>query len=313
MNLAYHWKVLSSVGMTPQSLAPISGHVNVFRVRLQEVPLIWKIASPREGAMHSAIASVLNEVTPTLLIPPVALEDGCVGLLMEDIGDSILSHANLPGFYGDAAAKLALVHRHFEGEPLPGAGKLARDFGNTFNEIPILLRVLERCIGSVVGDPQIEEIERIGAHGPGFLSEALSAGHSTLVHGDFHPGNIVRGASGIQIIDWGSAVAAPAEWDLVMCGEEQIQRYLEIRKPDRFLLRLRASIVVRMFEFIRAAVGLVLGESEISDEVLLMSIADYAQRLIEAANMMNHEATVSKAIPVSNMEVGGAPRPKCSF
>jgi hypothetical protein len=153
-------------------------------------------------------------------------------------------------------------------------------------EIPGLLRLMVAVAGIPLEESRIEEIGRIGAHFDEHAGRCASPESLTLIHGDFHPGNILCNPAGaIRIIDWAAAGTGPPEWDLVMCGAPEVARYLDARGGCGFSAeRLRSAVIVRMFEFLRAAVGLVFGDGDAPAAPLLMSIPLYAGRLLEAAN-----------------------------
>jgi hypothetical protein len=190
--------------------------------------------------------------------------------------------------YGEAAAKLARIHGHFAGalSSLPKPRPLAGGLRQAVPEIPGLLRLMVAVAGIPLEESRIEEIGRIAAHFDEHAGRCASAESLTLIHGDFHPGNILCNCAGaVRIIDWAAAGTGPPEWDLVMCGAPQVARYLDVRGGRGFSAeRLRSAVIVRMFEFLRAAEGLVFGDGDAPIEPMLMSIPLYAGRLVEAAN-----------------------------
>lgn len=294
MTPAFAWESLSAAGVTPQSVKAVSGHRGVFRVRLAGSPLVWKIADPWEARVHARIAAELNDIAPALHCEPIPLPGGAVGLLMEDLGAASLGVEEQLAVYGQAAAKLAVVHRHFERAHLAEPKRLAEGLSDAVPSIPSLLRVLAAIGGVPLDEALIDEIEKVGAHFDEHLNRCSSAESLTLIHGDFHPGNILCKGKTVRIIDWARAAIGPAEWDLVMCGEPQVSQYLAVRSLTGSPERLRSAVVVRMFEFIRAAVALVFGqgdsaqddpaEAEAAADAMLLSIPLYAARLVEAAN-----------------------------
>ena len=293
------WESLSDAdplwaGITPSSIESFSGHRGVFRIRVPGSSLIWKTATPWEAEIQTRIAAELDRVVPAVYGRPVPLPrtgGGLVGILMEDLaGEATPGIAEQLALYGRAAARLARVHSHFDGalSRLPKPKSLAHGLSEAIPDIPGLLRLMVAVAGIPLEERLIEEIRQIGDHVEEHLARCSAAESLTLIHGDFHTGNILCDAGGaVRIIDWAAAATGPPEWDLVMCGEPQVAEYLEARGwsgSDTFAARLRSVVVVRMFEFIRAAVGVVFGEGEAPFEPLLMSIPFYAARLVEAAN-----------------------------
>lgn len=270
----------------------IAGHRRVFRIRFPGASLIWKEATPWEAEIQARIAAEVDEVVAAIYGAPVPLpgtEGGPAGILMEDwAGQAPRSVAEQLAIYGHAAARLARVHGHFAGAlaSLPKPRQLAYGLSQAVPEIPGLLRVMVAVAGIPLEESRIEEIGRIGAHFDEHAARCVSAESLTLIHGDFHPGNILCDRAGaVRIIDWAAAGTGPPEWDLVMCGAPEVARYLDARGGSGVSAeRLRSAVIVRMFEFLRAAVGVVFGDSEAPAGPLLMSIPLYAGRLVEAAN-----------------------------
>ena len=288
-------------------------HGGIFRIfagRNEGLPssFILKLAQRSEVEIQARIASELDKIVPAVYGHPVLFGDSVkdtVGMLMEDLDNERMYCAGRvdagPPFpaqqlavYGEAAARLAAVHEHFKQElsSLPEPRELGVGVSEAVPEIAGLLSLLVSVVGLPLDQAVIEEIRNIGTHFDDYLTHCSSSESLTLIHGDFHLGNIMCNSIGeVRIIDWGAAATGPREWDLVMCGERQVSRYLEARTsipgrgPDRaFYQRLKSAVVVRMYEFIRAAIGLVFAEPALPFESLLMSIPLYAVRLTEAAN-----------------------------
>ena len=294
MSPAIESECLRAAGIAPQSVEAIAGHPDVLRIRLSGSTLIWKAATRWEAGIHARIAAELNGVAPALHTAPVPLPQGAVGLLMEDLGGPSLGVEEQLAAYGRAAAKLASVHRHFDGSRLAEPKQFAAGLSDAVPEVPSLLRMLATVAGLPLDAALIDEIEGAGAHFDQYWRCCFSAEPRTLIHGDFHPGNILGSGNAVRIIDWAAAAIGPAEWDLVMCGEPQVSEYLSVRDLRGFPETLRSAVVVRMFDFIRTAVALVFGEGdaaqddaaegETAADALLLSIPLYAARLVEAAN-----------------------------
>ncbi len=118
---------------------------------------------------------------------------------------------------------LAAVHAHFEGRgaEFPGVPLLDADF---------FRRTIDLGIAALVGDAFAVErarLERIRENPK--LYAALASFPLTLVHGDVHPGNILKSSEGFVLIDWGTARIAPAMLDIanmVEMGSNEWDIYL---------------------------------------------------------------------------------------
>jgi len=296
---------------SPASLTNVEGRAGVFRIVLAKArphpsSLIVKCASPWEAEIQSRIARELAETVPAVYGRPIPLKEqttDAVALLMEDLGGrgmSCATHADAPGSfpvrqlaaYDRAVAMLAAVHAHFAGElsALPPPKNLAAGFAEAAAGLPDVLRLMVSIVGVPLADAAIKDVDRAGPRITECMSLFAETQALSLVHGDFHPGNVMVNAAGdVRIIDWSTATTGPAEWDLVICGERQIAYYLDARaaagRPadSTFFQRLRAAVVVRMVEFIGAAVRLVLADSSPLTETFRLAIPVYTGRLLEAA------------------------------
>jgi hypothetical protein len=281
------------IGLTPESVHPISNHSAVFRVQLPGLSVIWKTATLLEAKVVGHIGHELSGILPLILTYPIPLPElgsDVVGLLMEDFPSKVsLDLADQLHAYGRACEKIASVHSHFEG-PRSGFAKpkqLAPGLASAIPEIPLLLDLMASISGITLEPSLIAEITKIGRQFEHYHLCCASAGQRTLIHGDFHPANILYQAPAhVRIIDWAAAGTGPAEWDLVMCGEHQVSKYLASYGfvPKGFFQRLQAAVIVRMFQFIHAALGLAFGDSSQSFERFAGAIPFYARRLVDAAN-----------------------------
>ncbi len=134
---------------------------------------------------------------------------------------------------------LAAVHAHFEGR------------GAEFSGVPLLdadffRRTIDLGIAALAGDGFAGErarLERMRMNQK--LYAALASFPLTLVHGDIHPGNILKSGDDFVLIDWGTARIAPAMLDIanmVEMGSNEWDIYLSAwevasaRKADPFLV-----------------------------------------------------------------------------
>jgi len=267
--------------------------------------IILKCASRGEAMVHARIEREIPGIVPHVYgcVPLAdASERSLIGLLLEDLStldmrcasQSDAAGAEQEAVYTEATALLARVHRHFAGNvhDLSELTETATASWDFVGEVPQLLRLLTAVAAIDLDPPTIDEIEAIAEHWTGYLSACVAADSMTLTHGDFHPGNIMHDAAAIRLIDWGTAGLATPEWDLVMCNETQVTRYLEVTNAgagfradaDAFSRRLRAAVIVRMFKFIHVAIGLVFGDAPVSGDQFLRAIPLYAMRLVDAAN-----------------------------
>lgn len=106
----------------------------------------------------------------------------------------------------------------------------------------------------------------------------------TLVHGDFHFGNVLRlSRTEVRISDWGCAAMQVPAWDLIMCSEDEVSYYLDhSKRGDGFFQDLRAAVLYRMAEFIIAGTRLLFASPVRIADTLPLCI----DRLIEAATAM---------------------------
>jgi len=301
------------LSLTDTPIERIHDHQGIYRIFVrgsEALPssFILKMVQRWEVEIQARIASELDKIVPAVYGHPVLFGGSAkdaVGMLMEDLDNERMHCAGRGdqgsplltqqlAVYGEATARLASVHDHFKHAlpSLPEPRQLGVGLREAVPEITGLLSLLVSVAGLPVEQAVIEEIGNIGTHFDDYLMHCSSSESLTLIHGDFHLGNVMSNSTGdVRIIDWGAAATGPCEWDLVMCGEPQVLRYLEARTSitredsDRaFCQRLRSAVVVRMYEFIRAAIGLVFADPTLPFESLLMSIPLYAVRLTEAAN-----------------------------
>jgi hypothetical protein len=300
------------VSKASRHISQIAGHGRVFRITFGTGPhdghsVILKLASRWESKVLQRTAAELPRTVPALYGSPIELGDspeGPVGLLMEDLapgGEELRAPdpATQTAAYSGAIFPLAVVHDHFADDVARLAPRQAVNglLSAAVLALPDLLRLLG-AVGLPLDPASIDELADIGRHVEEHIDRCLSPHAQTLVHGDFHPANIIMSESreDVRIIDWGRSGAGPPEWDLVLCGESEIRLYLATRRAvaDRemelepFCARLRAAVIVRMYEFICTTVNLVFGHRPKSSDAvpvgpLLTMIPMYLDRLVLAA------------------------------
>ena len=142
----------------------------------------------------------------------------------------------------------------------------------------------ERAVISAIAEmgPVLEEQAR-------FLSAEEAVGTWTLLHGDFHAGNIALASDlSVRILDWGEAKTGVPAWDLISCGEEEVDWYwqalqsygFEFQSEGQFHRQLRAAVICRMWEFLETAIGGVLLGGNVD---LSAALPACVERLLEAA------------------------------
>jgi hypothetical protein len=290
-----HW---SHVG-APILIERLHSGKDVFRIVLENSgaappSFVLKSASVWEAETHVRVASEIEDVVARVY-GKIRTPGGLVSLLMEDLDSRQMRCIGIDSdraeAYGRATEVLATVHNYFDGHwsCLTDPPRIEYGLsGETVHELPVLLNLLVAVLGISLNETVIREVSRIGTHFEEHVRRCASSGSLTLTHGDFHPRNVMYSAAGeVRILDWGEAAVGTPEWDLVMCGEEQLSGYLARRAcldERAFLERLRSAVILRMFRFIHAAIGLVFAESTVPSESFLMSIPLYVARLLEAAN-----------------------------
>jgi len=288
-------------------------HPRVFRIAFSEgdqdgltsSSIVLKLATEWESwaqvAVHSRVADVVPRVFGTL--PHESnFPLGTVAILMEaltpsipQVGVSVNSRQPIPhpkASYMRAIQKLAAVHHAFEGVDDSALRRVSFEgLVNTVSAIPDLLTFLIAA-GLELESALVDEVRTIGTHVYEHIYRCSGTPARTLVHLDFHPFNVLLSASGApRIIDWGSAAWGACELDLAMCDAEQVRIYFDARAslsntdPNGGYARLRSAVIVRMYEFIAAASGVLFGAAPVvRGDVMLNSIPLYVERLVSAAS-----------------------------
>jgi hypothetical protein len=156
------------------------------------------------------------------------------------------------------------------------------------------LRVCAGILALPMESSAIDEVEDAARRLPEHLLPLREPDNLTLVHGDFHQGNVAAMPDGsIRIVDWGEATLHVPAWDLVAHSEEEIRDYLEVRAAEgiavrddsRFFRQLRAATIGRMLGFLQACIRVLLGDGPSgAEEGLARCLPMCTARLIEAAS-----------------------------
>ncbi len=196
--------------------------------------------------------------------------------------------------FQEALRILVRVHAHFRGRgselaalgvpparPAWASGQV-RDHCTTMALCADMLGIGQRRAENAALGPLLEEQAQ-------FLASEAADGTSTLLHGDFHMGNIaVAGNRSVRIIDWGEARTGVPAWDLVACGAAEVDWYWQallscgfgFGSKRQFHRQVRAVVICRMWEFLETGMGGVLlqGKPE-----LAAALPVCIERLLDAA------------------------------
>jgi hypothetical protein len=324
--------LLRAAGISGFEVSPLGGGAgggSLFRVRAASGgadarSLVWKRTSAHERAVHALLDRELPGVAAPLVASGAEPGDGASAgawILMLDVGGGASDPAGAGGLRWSAATaaadrdlrrrglgKLARVHGRFLGQT-----GILRDFGLSFEApawcedgseaaaIAGALRLCSDLLGLWIPPRTLDEIDAICRRLPEHLAPLRAPRRLTLVHGDFHQGNVAAGPDGdVRILDWGEAVIQSPAWDLVMFEEPEIRSYLGALPPDAaldtgaFRAELRAAVICRMLQFLRAALRALFGGAGQGDgEGLSRSLGICASRLVEAAGWLSDGAEES--------------------
>jgi aminoglycoside/choline kinase family phosphotransferase len=207
----------------------------VLRAPTASGPCFLKCAArtfPHEAAITAALAGR----TPWGVPEVIAVEPAQNWLLMGDLGEDALG-AKPADAWADGAARLAELQRAWVGstDALLAAGALRRTPAALADDVPGLLDV-----GGLGGRLRSD----IRADWATAVPRLVEACHrlaelpipETLVHGDFHPWNVVRTPDGLVVFDWSDGAVGHPFVDLATTL---------IRTPD---LAIRRAIADRYLE-----------------------------------------------------------------
>lgn len=175
------------------------------------VRLVHKSTSPYEVRVMRTVSTVPGAAAvPSLIDADATPEAGWFVVSYYD-GPALTWDDEVPSEVVDS---LARVHVHFASRR-DELGWLVRVDGTWLAEM------VRRAVGSLApvrsSAPAYREAYRLvcRAGKRESLFRALAALPLTLVHGDMHPGNVVRAAGGgVGLLDWGNARLAPPTLDL---------------------------------------------------------------------------------------------------
>ena len=232
---------------------------------------IVKRVSRMESAVHRLVCREFPGVTPQVVgYRPLGEPDNTDELLlMEEARDDrperscLAVPAALPASavvcqpaFLDALQGLAAVHARFRGraEELRLLGVLPACVVSRRDSLAWCLDLLGFATHEQAAELAVMDslAEQQGQH-------LLTSDSWTLVHGDFHLGNVVHaGGRSIAILDWGDAAIGVPAWDLTLCGEAEAGYYfgaLQRHAPGfmselRFYRQLRAAVICRMRLFL---------------------------------------------------------------
>jgi hypothetical protein len=153
-----------------------------------------------------SITALLDRRVPGLCAPVLAVDEKEGWLLLADVGSTFVSGDLQNG--GPAIERLVAVQRQFVGRTAELAAAGCPD-----RRLPGLARALD----AVLRDPDVlswitvvpERVPSLAA----WVDDAAKAIDElgipdTLVHGDFHPGNVALVDGGVAIIDWSDAAVS---------------------------------------------------------------------------------------------------------
>jgi hypothetical protein len=170
------------------------------------------------------------------LVPEVLAVDASAGLLlMRDLGAAELGDQDTAQ-WDDALDVLASIHKTWPAErpELADLGVPVRSLTDLAGEVAALSAdddVMSRL------SPEVRDDWRSTA--PALVSACAELDDlgpaPTLVHGDFHPWNVVRGADGVRIFDWSDAAVSHPFADLVSYVMRADDVSVRQRLFDRYL------------------------------------------------------------------------------
>ena len=271
---------------------------NLHRLLCREVPGTvprfigaWPTYQESTARSNGDLFLLMEDVTCDEL--PSVTRKATIGDDGLEIWTSVASAATFRG----ALRLLATVHTHFLNKTLElrrrGVQRtqidpvtLSESARRTHAALDLYADLLELPIDVLA----IREVLRLGALLTEQLTLLQTARTWTLVHGDFHLGNIAVGREGgVRLLDWGSATLQVLVWDLVLCGEPEVEYYLGVLEACRchfksetlFYSQLRAAVICRTYLFLEMALNILVnrGSTRVAAALPLC-----VERLIEAAS-----------------------------
>ncbi len=173
---------------------------------------------------EAAITALLAELAPGMTAPVIAADPATGWLLLDDLGHE--TAANDPDTSRPAVEHLVRLQSKLRPhcEPLLAAGCLHRPLTGLAGELEAAL-ASEIAQASAALPP--DRIRSLVAAVDRSAAVIEAAGFpETLVHGDFHPGNVALTANGAVVFDWsdsaiGNPVVEAATWASWFDGDER--------------------------------------------------------------------------------------------
>ncbi|HEY3484060.1 MAG TPA: aminoglycoside phosphotransferase family protein [Ilumatobacteraceae bacterium] len=184
----------------------------VMRVELPEARCWFKAVFPHFRA-EPTITAFLDRELPGSVAPVIAIESGDGWLLLDDVGSDVAAaHAEL---HHDAIARLVTLQRVFTDrtDELEAAGLPRRS-----------IRELPHVLAEALSAPAVQATLAVepgrADHVVAWLRDAVARidalGYpETLVHGDFHPGNVAVARGTPIVFDWSDAAISHPLIDVV--------------------------------------------------------------------------------------------------
>jgi hypothetical protein len=257
--------------------------------------IVAKFTTAREAAIHQLIQGDVPGVSP-FVFGTVPTRSDKVLVSMEDLEPSSYAAASVgPKELRAGLQKLINVHERFFG----GANVLPK-IGTKIlsNELPIDAKIiadlLDSCsslFGLQLRSGVTGVIRRAAKHSSEWLFHPKIE-QQTLVHGDFHQGNLLRNESGsVYIVDWGSAGWHLPQWDLFLLSDADLLFYLgEVSERaafepvlDSFWRDLRRVKIGRLFKLLAVClVSIFTNSGTFKNQRFINMIPFYSTELVHA-------------------------------
>ena len=263
------WLARASTWMVEQMAANGRPAVGAPRqVQLWNVSVVLRAASGEGDAFfkcsgeifrHEAVTTqALAELMPALVPEVIAVDASQGWMLMSDLGAAELGDQD-ESLWHEGVVAVAGIQRLWLGrtDELVGLGLPVRaltDLAVQVEEMTEDAVLLERMSNDVrarwlaTAPSLVESCLRLDALGPG----------PTLVHGDFHPWNVVFGADGARVFDWTDAAVSHPFVDLATYVYRSREVSVRRRLVDAYLAAWSAEMSEESLRE-AAALGLVVG------------------------------------------------------
>ena len=220
------------------------------------LPVVVKTVGRDELVVHRLVNEAVPDAAPLLLSAEPLDADRFTIVLPEQGRDAIPAPATEPPGHATRAVlaaalvQLAAVHAAFLGSPDPARLGVGPPDAMAHPPEPVSDR-----LAGVIAEPGIlADWERVERALPAHRHVLADEERWTLVHGDLHPGNVIRDDQGaVRIIDWGSACRQVPAWDLVTFDEPLLKVHARAfasaggaTDSSTFRRQLRSATVVRL-------------------------------------------------------------------